>query len=278
VDDNRDLFDVLLAISATVVVLLALSGYLLATWRLGRRGDHWPVLRTLSCALACTGLVVAALMPLPGPAFTVHMIEHSIVGMAAPVLVALARPVTLMLRALPPDRARRVLLSLLHSRMASVAVFPPLAAVWDVGGLWVLYRTPLFATVHGDTVLHALVYVHVFTAGLMFAVAVTQLEPVGRRYSFPLRAASLVLAAAAHDVLSKSIYAAPPPDTAAMFDAADVRTGAQIMFYGGDVTEIMLAVALAWQWYLATGHAHARGRRARTSSDTPARDPALNRR
>lgn len=260
-----------LSILATFVVLLALSGYLFATWRLCRRGDRWPVAWTVSCVVGGSCLLGVALIPVPGPPFTVHMIEHTLVGMVAPVLVVLARPVTLALRALPPGPARRALLSLLHSRFAGVLVFPPLAAALDVGGLWVLYRTRLFDAVHGGNVLHALVYVHFFAAGVLFAVAVTQLEPVGRRYSFALRAASLVLAAAAHDVLAKSLYAAPPSGIAAMFDLGDVQSGAQVMYYGGDVTEIMLAVAIAGQWYLAAGRSQARARRACVPSSTPAR-------
>lgn len=259
-----------------VVVLLGLSGYLFATWRLRRRADRWPVTRTVSCVAGGSCLLGAALIPVPAPPFTGHMIGHTLVGMAAPVLVALARPVTLALRALPPGPARRAVLRVFHSRLAGALVFPPLAAVSDVGGLWVFYRTGLFDAVHENTVLHALVNVHFFAAGLLFAVAATQLEPVTRQYSFVLRAASLVLAAAAHDVLAKSLYAAPPLGIAAMFDADDVQSGAQVMYYGGDVTEIMLAVVIAGQWYFAAGRAHARARRARLPSGAPPRDSTLN--
>lgn len=260
-DAGQGRLEVLLSVSATLVVLLALSAYLLATWWLRRRGDDWPILRTVSCLVSAVGLIVAVLVPLPGSAFTVHMIQHTIIGMAAPVFVALARPITLVLRALPPGRSRRALLSLLHSTPASVVVFPPLSAALDVGGLWILYRTNFFAAVHGEPLLHAVISVHVFAAGLLFAIATTQLEPLGRRYSFMLRAASLILAAAAHDVLSKSLYAAPPPGTASMFDAADVQLGAQIMYYGGDVVEVLLAITIAWQWYRATGRADTRAQR-----------------
>ncbi|MEV6379503.1 hypothetical protein AB0M31_08810 [Streptomyces sp. NPDC051773] len=35
------------------------------------------------------------------------------------------------------------------------------------------------------------------------------------------------------------------------FTSADLRTGAQLMYYGGDLVEIALAATLAVQWYAA---------------------------
>ena len=245
-----------LAASAAVTAVIAVALYFVAAQQLCRRGDRWPLQWTSSFAAGGVAVVVAAVVPLPGAAFTVHMIQHTIVGMAAPVLVVCARPITLTLRSLPAGRARRVVLALLHSRPATVLTFPPVAAVLDVGGLWLLYRTGLFASVHDRPLLHALIYVHTFLAGLLFTVAVTQLEPVRHRYSLALRAATLVGAAAAHGILAKSLYGAALPGTT--FAVADVQLGAQIMYYGGDLVELALAGVIAWQWYQARGRELAR--------------------
>ena len=47
-----------------------------------------------------------------------------------------------------------------------------------------------------------------------------------------------------------------PPGTS--FAAADLRAGAQLMYYGGDVVEVFLALVLAVQWYATTGRRRAR--------------------
>jgi putative membrane protein len=88
---------------------------------------------------------------------------------------------------------------------------------------------------------------------------VCQLDPLRRRYSLPLRAATLVAAAAAHGVISKTLYVTPPPDTA--YDIADLQAGAQLMYYSGDVVEIATAIVLAATWYAAGGRALDRARR-----------------
>jgi putative membrane protein len=241
-------------LAATAVAL-----YLLAAFRLHRRGDAWPWLRPVSFTVGGLGLVAAALVQLPGGEFTSHMGQHLIVGMVAPLLLVLARPLTLALRVLTGG-PRRILLSL--SQSASWLVYPPVAAVLDVGGLWLLYRTGLFAATHDHPWLHAAVHLHVLIAGLLFTFSVCQLDPVRHRHGIVLRAGCLVLAGAAHAVLAKSLYGAAPPNTA--FPTTDLARGAELMYYGGDLVEIVLAGVLAAQWYAVAGRDLTRARRHRS--------------
>ncbi|TDQ46120.1 cytochrome c oxidase assembly protein [Actinorugispora endophytica] len=244
---------------AAAAVLSAVAAYLAAAARLRRRGDAWPRARDAFFGAGGTALAAAALAVPPGGAFTAHMLQHLAVGMVAPLLLVLARPLTLLLRTLGPGRTRRRLLAVLHSRAAAWLVFPPLAAVLDIGGLWVLYRTPLLAATHHHPLVHAAVHAHVLAAGLLFSLAVCRLDPLRRRWGLAWRSTALLGAGAAHAVLAKTLYAVPPPGTG--FPAADLRTGAKLMYYGGDLVEVALAAVLAVQWYAAAGRAQARARR-----------------
>ncbi|WP_329461733.1 cytochrome c oxidase assembly protein [Streptomyces sp. NBC_01431] len=243
--------------------------YLLASARLRRRGDRWPLLRDLSFGAGAVALVTAALASMPGAPFTAHMVQHLVTGMAAPLLLVLARPVTLALRSLPPG-PRRPLLAVVRSRPAGLLVLPPVAALLDAGGLWLLYRTPLFAIAHERPWLAALVHVHVFAAGLLFSAAVCALDPLRRRHGPALRGAALVAAGGAHAVLARTLYATGPPGT--RFAAADLAGAAEWMYYGGDLVEIALAVAVAAQWYAAAGRRLAR--EARRAPPGPGGPPA----
>jgi putative membrane protein len=244
---------------AAAACVPAVAAYAAGAARLRRRGDAWSRWRDASFTSGGTALAWAAAGPLPGGPFTAHVVQHLIVGMAAPLLFVLARPLTLVLRALPPGAGRGGLLTLAHSPGVSLLLFPPLAAVIDIGGLWLVHRTGLFAAVRHLPWPHALMQAHVLAAGLLFTFSVAQLDPVRRRWSPALRGATLLAAGAAHAVLAKSLYAAAPPGTA--FTAADLRTGAQVMYYGGDLVEVALAVVLAGSWYAATGRAWARRHR-----------------
>ncbi|MFF3848238.1 cytochrome c oxidase assembly protein [Streptomyces sp. NPDC002328] len=241
---------------AAAATALAVAAYLLAAHRLRSRADAWP--RARDASFVAGGVLTAwtVLGEPPGGPFTAHAAQHLAAGMAAPLLLVLARPLTLCLRNLPPGRVRRGLLAIAHAQPVGVLLFPPVAAAVDVAGLWLLYRTGLFAAAQHHPALHAVVHAHVWAAGLLFAFAVCQLDPVRHRWSLAVRGTVLLAVGGLHSVLAKSLYAVAPPGTA--FTAGDLHTGAQLMYYGGDLTELALAVVLAAQWYTATGRAHAR--------------------
>ncbi|GAB3237711.1 cytochrome c oxidase assembly protein [Glycomyces halotolerans] len=247
----------------------AIGAALLYSWgtdRLRRRGDTWPWHRDAAFTTGAWAIAYVFVDPLPGGPFTAHMGQHLIIGMAAPLLLVLARPLTLAFRALGPGPARRTLLALAGSRRAAWFAFPPAAALLDIGGLWLLYRTPLFAAVQHQPAAHILLQLHVLAAGILFTFAVCQLDPVRHRWNLAWRGTTLIAAGAAHAILAKTLYTTPPPDTAAT--TTDLQTGAQLMYYGGDLIELALAAVIALHWYTATGRTRTRQHRHTTLLET----------
>lgn len=257
-----------LELLAVLAVGAGVGAYVLAAHRLRSEGIAWPRLRDGCAVAAGVGLVVAAAVPLAGGEFVAHMCRHAIVGMVAPLFVVLARPGTLALRAVRGAR-RRLVLAILHSRPLSWLIFPPVAALVNTGSMYLLYRTPLLAASHAAPWLAALVHVHLLLTGVLFTAAVCQLDPMRRRYSLALRAATAVAAAAAHGVLAKTLYVAPPPNTA--FDVSDLEAGAQLMYYSGDAVEIAVAIVIAMTWYAAGGRTLDRARRRAAAPATARR-------
>ena len=191
-----------------------------------RRGP-WPWHRT-ACWIAGLAAILAA-GPLLDGGFTAHAAGHLLLGMVAPLLLVLSAPVTLALRALPVRRARVLSAVLRRTRLLT---WPPVAAVLDVGGLWLVYTTDLHT--------EPLVQVHVLAAGYLFTASIVGVDPMRHRASWPLRAATLVLASAAHGILAKQLYPEHP-------------AGAMLMYYGGDAVEIALVVLLCREWLLRRG-------------------------
>lgn len=249
---------------SAAAALLVVVAYLSAAGRLRRRGDAWPRRRDVSFGAGGVAMAWVAAGTLPGGPFTVHMVQHMVVGMAAPLLLASARPLTLALRSLGHGRARRGLLACAHSPVLGALALPPLAALLDVGGLWLLYRTELFVVMQDSPLLCLLVHAHLLAAGLLFTASVCQLDPVRRQWSVAVRGATLLGAGAVHAVLAKTLYAVPPPGTG--FAVADLHSGARLMYYGGDLVEAALAVVLGLGWFRARRRfprTHSRCRTAR---------------
>jgi putative membrane protein len=215
----------------------------------------WPRARTLcwSSGLVAAAVAVAGPVAAAGHAdFRAHMVGHVLLGMLAPLLLVGGRPVTAALRALPVHRGR-ALVRVLRSPPVAVLTHPAVAAVLSVGGLWLLYRTGLHAATQQHPALHLLVQAHVLGSGYLFAASLVGRDPVAHRPRLAIRAAVLVAAVAAHNVLAKSLVAAPPPGVAADQAAA----AGPAMYYLGAPLEIALFVLLGTEWAAADRRARA---------------------
>jgi putative membrane protein len=205
-----------------VALVWALAAAAVAYPLAAARTGSWPLVRT---AAWLAGLAAAAI----GVSVPDHVTGHLLLGMLAPLLLVRSAPVTLALRALPVAEARR-LSRVLRSRPARVLTAPAVAAVLDIGGLWLIFTTDLHE--------HPLTQLHVLGAGYLFTAAIVGVDPSPHRARLGTRAAVLVLASAAHGVLAKHLYESDP-------DAA------MLMYYGGDVIEVALAVLLGREWLSA---------------------------
>jgi len=246
----------LIATELLVVALIgAAVGYVLAARP--ERGAGWPAGRTVrwvtGVVVAVAGIVGPLLLPVP-PDLPLHVAGHLLVGMVAPLLLVTAAPVTLALRVLPRRRAR-VLARLLRSRPVAVLTHPVVATVVDVGGLWLLYRTDLHASLSPS-----LMHLHMLLAGYLFAFSLVGRDPAPHRPVLAVRAGVLVAAVAAHDVLAKQLY------------AAQAETAGLLLYYGAAPMHLALFVLLGREWFAV--RERERTRAQRTSAATVTRRTA----
>ncbi|MFT9846648.1 cytochrome c oxidase assembly protein [Aneurinibacillus sp. REN35] len=229
--------------------VLALIFYIGAVIISNRHHKKWPLYRTICwvCGVICAALVFVG--PLAARAhvdFTAHMLGHLFLGMLAPLLMALAAPVTLFLRTSNVNVARRFT-RVLKSWPIRMYTHPIIASLLNIGGLWLLYTTNLYAAMQQSFLLHIVVHVHVFFAGYLFTVSMIYIDPTPHRFHFVYRAIVFIIALAGHGILSKYIYAYPPPGVS----AAQAEMGGMLMYYGGDAIDLVLITILCFQWFKA---------------------------
>lgn len=236
----------LLAALSIVALLLYVIGHV----RERARGKPWSPWRTASFVVGM-GMVVAALAPPLAPLahhdLSAHMVQHLLLGMFGPIAIALGMPVTLLLRALPAPAARRAV-GVLHSAPVRGLSHPVTALILNIGGMAALYMTPLYARMAEHGALHTLVHFHFIAAGCLFAWSILQLERGGpHRLSAPARLVILFFAIAAHATVAKAMYAYgfPRGTTHAL---AEIERAAQLMYYGGDLSELVLMIVLFIRW------------------------------
>ena len=232
-----------------IPALLAIGFYIGAVLVTNQRGHlrKWSLLRTSSFVTGVLFAAAAVVGPLSRQShadFTAHMMGHLLLGMLAPLLIALAAPMTLLLRTLNVHVARK-LSRLLQRHPIRFFTHPIVASILNIGGLWLIYTTNLYAAMHTNLLLHVFIHIHVFIAGYLFTISLLYIDPVSHRLSFPYRTTVFILALAGHGILSKFIYAYPPEGV----PEEQARTGALLMYYGGDAVDLLLIFILFRQWY-----------------------------
>ncbi|GAA0442292.1 membrane protein [Acrocarpospora corrugata] len=231
-----------------LALMAAVAGaYLLLAARRRREPRGWSRWRTASFS---TGLALLA-AGLAGPVaalaeadFRGHMLQHLLIGMLAPLALVLGAPITLLLRSLPPVHGRRIG-AVLRSRAVHLLANPWSALVLSVGGMVVLYCTPLYRLTSA-TPAHHLVHAHFFLSGYLFAWVIAGPDPAPRRPSVPLRLVVMAVAVAVHATLSQLMYAGLIVDVPV--PAPELHGAAELMYYGGDFAELLLVFALVSTW------------------------------
>jgi putative copper resistance protein D len=193
-----------------VLVLVTAGLYLWGVVVMRRRGDHWPLGRTLSFVIVGTGgaalATVSGLAAYDDTLLSVHMVQHMILTMLVPLAMALGAPVTLALRTLP-RRPRRWLLAVMHSRVAKVLSFPPLTFTLYVITPWALYFSGWYAaTLHSDY-LHEMSHLHLVLVGCLFFWPLMGIDPLPGRITYPARMLLVVLTLPFHAFLGITIMA-----------------------------------------------------------------------
>jgi cytochrome c oxidase assembly factor CtaG len=248
-----------------VITIWVAGLYLFGVTVLHRRGDRWPVGRTLAFVVLGMGsfyfATASGLAAYDLTLLSAHMVQHMILSMLVPMAMALGAPVTLALRTLPP-RPRRWLLAVLHSRPAKVLTFPPLTFLLYVVSPWALYFSGWYpATLH-STYLHEVMHLHLVLVGSLFFWPILGIDPVPGRVSYPFRMLLVVLTLPFHAFLGVTIMGQEDliggswyPDLHAGPMGAwlpdphdDQHLAGGILWGSGDLIALILFAVLFTQW------------------------------
>lgn len=250
---------------AFIVVAAAL--YFFGVRKLSRRGDHWPVGRSVAFVL---GLAVFGYSTSGGLgdyalfAFSFHMIAHMAIVALAPIGIVLGAPITLALRALPAGThpgergARGILNAAVHSKVSQFYSHPVVALIVFDGSLFALYLTPIFGKLMRSHIGHVVMDFHFLAAGILFFYLIIGVDPSPRRVPHLVRIVLLFAAMSIHAFFSIAVMS-----TTALLDGGyfaslnrpwwtdllnDQHTGGAVGWSMGEVPIAIALVALFIQW------------------------------
>ncbi|WP_425838957.1 cytochrome c oxidase assembly protein [Microbacterium sp. PA5] len=240
--------------------------YLAGVWRLHRRGDRWPLYRTV---LWVAGLLLL-LWVTCGPVnayqdylFSVHMVGHMLLSMAIPLCLVFGAPVSLVARAVRKRDdgtrgAREWVLWAVHTPFSRVITHPLFAAAMFIGSLWAFYYSELFRWSLYDHLGHEWMIAHFLISGYLFVQSLVGIDPVPYRLPYPFRLVTLIGIMAMHAFFGIAIMMSSGLFVAEWFGAmgrtwgdpplVDQYTGGGIAWSIGEIPTLILAIVVAVQW------------------------------
>ena len=240
--------------------------YLAGVWRLHRRGDSWPIYRTI---LWVSGLLILAYLTSGGLSvyvdylFSAHMLMHMMLTMLVPLLLVPGAPVTLAARAIRKRQdgsrgSREWILIAVHSKFAGIVANPLVAAGLFAGSLWVFYYTPIFSWAATDHIGHQWMTIHFLITGYLFVQSLIGIDPVPFRLAYPFRLLLLIGTMVFHAFFGVALMMGTSLLLADWFGAmgrtwglsaiADQQMGGGVAWGVGELPTIALAIVVAVQW------------------------------
>lgn len=248
-----------------VLAIAAVTVYLWAVRVLRRRGDRWPIGRTVSW-IAGWGVVVFATSSGFGkysaPDFGIHMIVHMSLNMLAPILLVMGGVLTLLLRATRSDDSRPAgphewITWVLRWRVLRFVFNPLIVFALFVGSYYGLYFTGIFGEYMRFHWAHQLMNVHFLIAGYLFYSLVIgvdrppqPLPHIGKLgfvlAAMPFHAFFGVILMSSEEIIAENFYrslALPWAD----LQAAQYLAGG-VAWAGGELPLLIVIIALGVQW------------------------------
>ncbi len=257
---------------ADLTALVLAGAYVAGVLRLRRRGDAWPVGRTVAWLAGCALVVWTTTSGFGEYAmamFSVHMGTHMVLSMLVPILLVLGGPVTLALRALPPSRAgddgspaldgpREWLLSLLASPVSRVLTHPVVALVLFVGSFYALYFSPIYGAALPYHWAHQLMYLHFVVTGYLFFWPIIGVDRSPRPLPHVARLALLLASMPFHAFFGVALFGTDTVIGQRFFGdlalpwvpnlLADQSLGGGVAWAAGEIPLLAVVIALLVQW------------------------------
>jgi len=249
------------------ILLLIVALYVKGVMVLTKRGDKWPVGRTISFALGVSAIDFATSGGLGVYAqfsFSYHMVAHMLLGMIAPIALVLSAPMTLALRTLPQGRipsergVRGSLLAALHSKVGSFSTNPVVALLIFDGSLFALYFTNIFANMMQSHIGHLLMNLHFIAAGFLFFFTVIGVDPNPRKIPHLVKIVVLFGAMSIHAFFSVALMSTTTLIDKGYFASlrtpwltdllADQKLGGSVGWAMGEIPILIALVATFINW------------------------------
>lgn len=250
--------------------LAMILAYFVGVRTLRRRGDSWPISRSIFFMSGALAFIVASnggLAAYAKLAFSYHMLAHMVIVTLAPIGIVLGAPITLALRTLPQGKevnergSRGHLQAALNSKPIWFLSHPVWALVVFDASLFGLYFSGAFADLMRWHIGHTIMDIHFLAVGLLFFYTIVGVDPNPHRTPFIVRIVLLLAAMSLHAFFSVALMSTSELLDGGYFSQlqrpwstdllADQHLGGALGWALGEIPIVLALIATFTQWVRA---------------------------
>jgi putative membrane protein len=238
------------ALLVLAAVITAGVWYVRAEWALSLRGRRWSGKRTLSFLVGLVAIDVALQSPVASftmTYFQAHMVQHLLLMVVAPPLLAMGAPMTLALQT--SGRTTKVrLLKVLNSRAVRVLTHPGLVAFLYYVSMFAFFLTAALGFAMDHMWVMDLVNLAFLFSATLFWWPIVGLDPIPHwQLGHGLRITSLLIGVPLESFLALALLSTTRP-AASMYTVASTHAGAGILWVGAELFTFLALIPVFVQW------------------------------
>jgi putative membrane protein len=239
---------------ATVAVLIGIAyWYLWADWQLAAKGRRWPR-RRVACFM---GGLIAVDLAIQSPIatytssyFEAHVIQHLLLMVVAPPLLALGAPSTLLLQT-SSRRTKRLWLGVLRSKPFAVLTFPLVVWLLYFGTMFGFFMSSLINTAMMNMWLMDVMNVLFLFGATLYWWPMVGLDPIVHwRMGYGARMVNILLGGPPEVILGLAILSQHTP-IASMYSVSSTHAGGGLLWISTEAATLIGFLPIFWQWIRA---------------------------
>ncbi len=234
-----------------VAVLIGLAyWYLRADWMLAQRGRRWPRHRTAAFLAGLVAVDLALQSPVAtftGEYFEAHVVQHLLLMLVAPPLLALGAPSTLLLQT-AGRRTKSRWLAALRSRPVAVLTYPVVVWFLYFGVMFAFFLSSLINLAMHHMALMDVLNVLFLFGGTLYWWPMVGLDPIVHwKMGYGSRMVNILLGGPPEVILGLAILSARTP-IASMYTLSSTHAGGALLWITTEIAVFIGFMPVFWQW------------------------------